>query len=275
MRTDLKSRGYELNGLKKNILKGDFVNLKAVSSAVLGLGVAMVLSACGGGGGGGGTVSTGGVSYTHDQLAAAFVDRAYGDAGIDADLVKSNTLQYNYIVVYDYDYKSYDAYYIGGYVVGQNVSDFIYAHNDQNYYDLDSIGGGLYQDYYSGVTFEETASSSKDLQKVAALKQELSVQKSAKKLKAQFGLSDDRSREVARLAVQLANTDKKSMTNADYDGFSKELLGTTIGKFQNAMKAAKEGNAADMNSIIDNAAKVNGVGPEHMNEIMNGLFAGK
>lgn len=249
------------------------MNLKAVSYAVLSLGLATMLSACGGGGSG--STSTGGVYYTHEQLAQEFVNRAYGDAGIDATLVKADTLQYDYIVVYDHDYNSYDAYYIGDYQVGQNVSDYLYAHNSQNYYDLDSIGGNQYQDYYTGVTFEETSASSKDLQKVAAIKQELSVQKSAKNLKAQFGLSDDRSREVARLAVQLSNTDKKSMTDKDYDGFSKELLGTTIGKFQTAMKAAKEGNAADMNSIIDGAAKLNGVGPEHMNQIMNGLFQAK
>lgn len=248
------------------------MNLKAVSYAVLSLGLATLVSACGGGGSG--STSTGGVYYTHQQLAQAFVDRAYGDAGINAQLVKTDTLKYDYIVVYDKDYNSYDAYYIGDYQVGQNVSDYITAHNSQNYYDLDSIGGNQYQDYYTGVTFEETSASSKDLQKVAALKQELSIQKSAKNLKAQFGLSDDRSREVARLAVQLANTDKKSMTDKDYDGFSKELLGTTIGKFQSAMKAAKEGNASSMNSIIDSAAKINGVGPEHMNQIMSGLFQG-
>jgi hypothetical protein len=253
-------------------MKESFVNLNSVKLVVASLSLAL-LSACGGGGSG--SVSTGGVVYTHDQLASAFVDRAYGDAGIDATLVKSNTLQYDYIVVYDQDYKSYDAYYIGDYHVGDNVSDYITLHNSQNYYDLTDLGGNLYQDYYTGVTFEETSASSKDLQKVAALKQELTVQKSAKNLKAQFGLSDDRSREVARLAVQLAGTDKKSMTDKDYDGFSKELLGTSIGKFQAAMKAAKEGNAASMNSIIETAAQVNGVGPEHMNQIMNGLFSGQ
>jgi hypothetical protein len=249
------------------------VNLKAVSYAVLSLGLATLVSACGGGGGG--TVSTGGSYYTHDQLATEFVSRAYGDAGINATLVKADTLQYNYIVIYDKDYKSYDAYYIGDYKVGQNVSDYIYAHNSQNYYDLDSIGANQFKDYYTGITFEETSASSKDLQKIAAVKQEISIQKSAKNLKAEFGLSDERSREVARLAVQLAGANKKSMTDKDYDAFSKELIGTSIGKFQSAMKAAKEGNTASMNSIIDTAAKVNGVGPEHMNKILNGLFQGK
>ncbi len=249
------------------------MTLKAVSYAVLSLGLATLVSACGGGGSGG--VSTGGVYYTHEQLAKEFVDRAYGDAGIDATLVKANTLKYDYIVIYDHDYNSYDAYYIGDYKVGQNVSDYIFAHNSQNYYDLDAIGGNQYQDYYTGITFEETSASSKDLQKLAAVKQEIAIQKSAKGLKAEFGLSDTRSREVARLAVQLAGANKKSMTDKDYDAFSKELLGTSIGKFQSAMKAAKEGNTKSMNSIIDTAAKVNGVGPEHMNQIMNGLFQGK
>ncbi|MES2964905.1 MAG: hypothetical protein V4760_13525 [Bdellovibrionota bacterium] len=248
-------------------------NLKAT---VFALGAAVLVAACGGGGGGG-TGPTPGpgpgtVYYTHEQLAAEFVDRAWGEAGLDLSLAKTNTLQYDYIVVYDYDYGTYDAYYIGAYSPGMNVANYINAYSSSMYYDLDYLGGNQYQDWYTGLVFEEGAPTSKDLAKVAAFKQEVRVQKSAKKIQADFGLSEERSREVAKLAVQLADAPKSSMTTNDYDNFSKELLGSSISQFNQAMKKSAEGDTSALNGLLDKAAKVNGVGPEHMNKIVGELF---
>lgn len=245
------------------------MKLKAVTSAVLALGVAAVLTACGGGGG---STSTGGTYYSHAQLADEFVKRAYGDASIDAKLIKTNTEQYNYIVVYDYDLDTYDAYWLGGYNVGENIYDYITRNNSKMYYDLDYLGANRYQDYWTGVTFEETKASSKDLEKVAALKQEVRIQKSAEKLKADFGLSASRARQVARLAIQVADAPKRSMTDRDYDNFSKDLLGSSITSFKSAMKKSAEGDKREMNALIGKAAKVNGVGPEHANQLLNSMF---
>jgi hypothetical protein len=230
-----------------------------------------VLTACGGSGSG--TVSTGGVYFTHSELASEFVNRAYADAGIDISLVKSNTLQYNYIVVYDRDYGTYDAYDLTGYNVGDNILDFVTANSDYIYYDLIQNTDGTYEDYYTGTLFEETSATSKDLEKMAALKQELTIQKSAKKIEASYGLSADRSREVARLAVQLKQTPKASMTDADYDAFSKEILGSSITDLKSAVNKKLQGDSSAMDSLVEQAAEVNGVGPEHMNKIINDLFA--
>ncbi|MES2856898.1 MAG: hypothetical protein V4692_13600 [Bdellovibrionota bacterium] len=241
--------------------------LKMVLAAVV---AAAALTACGGGGSG--STSTGGVYYTHDQLAQAFVDRAYGDAGIDAKIVKSTTLKYNYVVVYDYDLGTYDAYYLGNYNVGENVYDYIVRNNSSMYYDLDYLGGNVYEDYYTGVQFEETSATSKDLAKVAALKQGLQIKKSSDSLRAEFGLSEKRSQQVARLAAKLAAVPKSSMTDRDYDAFSQELMGSSITQFKSALTKSSQGNSADLNKLVEQAAKVNGVGPEQMNKIVNGLF---
>lgn len=227
-------------------------------------------TACGGGGGG--STSTGGVYYTHAQLAQEFVNRAYADAGLDLDLVKSNTLQTDYIVVYDADYGTYDAYDLSGYNVGDNILDFVNANEDWFYYDLVPYTDGTYKDPYTGTFFEEHSATSKDLEKMAALKQELLVKKSADKVAASFGLSAERSREVARLAVQLKQSPKASMTDADYDQFSKEILGSSLSDVKAAASAQAAGNNAAMEAVLDKAAEVNGVGPEHMNKIISGLF---
>lgn len=240
--------------------------LKTLKLSTLALASATLLAACGGGGG---STSTGGTYYTHEQLAAEFVERAYGDANIDAKLVKTNTQQYNYIVVYDYDLDSYDAYWIGGYNVGENIYDYISRNNSKMFYDLDYIGSNLYQDYYSGTTFEETSASSKDLGKLAAIKQQLRIKKSADKLKAQYGLSDESANKAARIAVSVAsnpNMNKRSLDNA-----AKELTGATITEFQAAMKKSAQGDSKALSNLIDSAAKMNGVGPEHMNQILEGM----
>ena len=103
---------------------------------LLALASSLMLTSCGGGGG---TTSTGGVNYTHSQLADEFVFRLFTDLGIDVTLVKTNTLQYDYIVVYDHDLLTYDAYYIGNYNVGENLSNYLYNDDSSFYYDLDDI----------------------------------------------------------------------------------------------------------------------------------------
>ncbi len=240
--------------------------LKTLKATTLALASATILAACGGGGG---STSTGGVYYTHEQLAEEFVARAYGDAGIDAKLVKTNTQQYNYIVVYDRDLNTYDAYWIGGYNVGENIYNYISRNNSKMFYDLDYVGGNLYKDYYSGITFTETSASTKDLGKLAAIKQQLKIKKSAEKLKAQYGLNDTTAIKAARIAVSVANN--PNMSKSALDNAAKELTGSTITQFQAAMKKSAEGDSKALSSLIDNAAKLNGVGPEHMNQILEGL----
>ena len=86
----------------------------------------LIFAGCSGGGGGGTNVA-GNVYYTHRQLAHEFVRRLELDLGYDLNLVKVNTLQYDYIVVYDYDTKSYDALWIGAYQIGRGFAA-LYAH---------------------------------------------------------------------------------------------------------------------------------------------------
>lgn len=236
------------------------------------VGTTAALTACGGGGGSG-SVSTGGVYLSHAEVADEFVHRLNLDAGYDVTLVKTNTEQYNYVVVYDHDYNTYDAYDLGSYNVGEDINSYIYWHQDDFFYDLDPLTGNRFEDPYTGIVFEETSASSKDLEKMAALAQDIKIKKAADNIVAQYGLSVERATEVARLATQLTNAPKSSMTDADYDNFSKELLGSSITQFKDALKKQAKGDSAELVNLIDTAAEVNGVGPEHMNKIVTDLFA--
>lgn len=229
---------------------------------------AFAIVACGGGGGGSGSgsVSTGGVSFTHDQLAQEFINRAYTDAGVSLSLVKSDTNQTGYIVVNNGG--ALEAVYIDGWSVGQDISSYM---NSQAWYDVTDIGGGYYQDA-DGYIYEETAATSKDLAKLTAVKQNLDINASAKNIQAQFGLSADRSQVLARLAVQLKNNPKASMTDSDYDSYAKEIMGSTITQLKSALTKQAQGDSTDVNALINKAAQTNGVGPEQVTQILNAVL---
>ncbi|WP_413558055.1 hypothetical protein [Bdellovibrio sp. HCB209] len=241
--------------------------LKSTLKVGLAAATVFAIGACGGGGGGGGSVSTGNVYYTHEELANEFVKRAYTDAGINLTLVKANTNSAGYIVV-DY-HGNTQAVYIDGWAVGQNIYDYIYS---QQWHDVAYIGNGYYQDS-SGYVYEESTASSKDLAKMTAMKQALDINESAKGIQAQFGLSAERSQTLARLAVQLKHNPKASMTDADYDAYTKEIIGSSYNELKNAMVKQAQGDYSDVGALIDKAAQVNGVGPEQVTQILTSLIA--
>lgn len=107
-------------------------------------------------------------------------------------------------------------------------------------------------------------STPKDLTKLSAEKQMHIVQLGAEKLQTKLGLSADRSMQLAKLALQMAKTPKSSLTKADYNSFAKEILGSSADDI-----AAAQGDSAKMDQLIDRAAAVNGIGPEHARQIMN------
>jgi hypothetical protein len=95
----------------------------------------------------------------------------------------------------------------------------------------------------------------------------------AAKLASEFGLSDDRSIKVAKLAAswnKLSQT--RALTNADADAFSQELSGVSIADMENAEKAMIGGSMSEMNAVLSRAAEVNGTSSENMNAIMMKLF---
>jgi hypothetical protein len=231
---------------------------------------ALAITGCVIDGGGSGGTTTGGYYLTHEQLASEFVRRLNLDLGYDVELVKSNTRQFNYIVVYDYDFDTYDAYYIGGFNPGESIGRFVDLNKSREYLDLDPIGGGLYQDYDTGLVFEKVQPSPKDRMKMQAFKEALALQKGTEQLQAQFGLSQERSFEIAKLAVVMQK--RSDLTTADYDRFAQGILGHSISEYQAAAKKKLSGNGADLNALLADTAQLNGVSPEQMNKIVGSVF---
>ncbi|CAN5950677.1 unnamed protein product [Sphagnum jensenii] len=169
---------------------------------------------------------------------------------------------------------SYNTGYSNGQTDGYNQG-YADGNNDKTSYN-DGYNSGYNDGYYdaTGLTSSELASSMKDLDKAQALVQGFNLQNTAGLIAAQFGLSQDRAVEIAKMATafnQLSQT--RSITDADADAFTKQVVGVSIQDMKDAESAMMQfGNQAPLNTVLDTAAQTNGTTSENMRAIMNQLF---
>lgn len=237
--------------------------MKTLLKTALAIATIATMTACGGGGGG--NYSTGGSYFTHSELATEFVRRLNIDVkGYDVSLVKTDTLQYDYIVVYDKSYKTYDAYYLGSYNPGENLASYLNQYEYKFYYDLISMGNGTYKDYVSGKLFEIEDASSMDTEKVAAIQELVAVDKAAKTLREQYGMSEEASLDTARFAVQMSKAQGGAVDVKAMDRFAAKLTGSSITQFQNDMKA---GNDVSFTKRVELAKSKTGLSDEGIQKL--------
>ena len=266
---------------------------------ILLLSLSLIFTACSGGGGNG----NGAPGFTHNQLAEKFVQELNLDADFSVTLVKKSTLQDNFLVIYDPYTDSYDALNIDNYDPAlDNAADYYYNNSARGFFDLDVLPGHYevdyrwvtnydsngnsyseyepyevwiptrYRDRAADITFEKVSATSKDLAKVVALKEAATIQKSAEFLSSEFGLSLDRSKERAGLQAHWKKASKKSMTNAEVDAFSTELLGFSLTSGIQAYNASANGNESQLENLIQQSAEVNSITPEHAQSLMSKVF---
>jgi hypothetical protein len=116
-----------------------------------------------------------------------------------------------------------------------------------------------------GFRFENTAGVSKDLETVAALKEEAAEQFLAYKFKAEFSLSDNRASELAKLANRYQRLENaRELTTPEKDKFALSALGVSMTQVENAMKSKAEGKDAQYDNLLKTAAQVNSTTPEQI-----------
>ena len=95
----------------------------------------------------------------------------------------------------------------------------------------------------------------------------------SQKLQSTYGLSAKRSTDIAKLATSWSKLSKtRSMTSADANAFSNEVLGFDLTEGISAYRQASEGNRDQLDSLIEQASRVNNITPEHMNNLVNTIF---
>ena len=256
----MKDKTSSIGFTKKMFNSFRFFGVAVISIIV----VTIWLAGCGGGGGG--------KSVTHSQLAQRFVRAMNIEAGYDVVLVKIQTLEQDYIVVYDNDLDSFDAYWIGNYRNGNDIDDYIDHYEHDFYYDLDELYGSpvVYEDWFSGVQFENGYLVSRSS---SATQEYLANQFKAGKsqvISDRYGLSYERAGELVTLAMNYkALSHKGALTKEEYDDFAMEAVGTSASEL---IRMAKENDVARGLGALKRAANTNGIGVEHATRLLSEEF---
>ncbi len=132
----------------------------------------------------------------------------------------------------------------------------------------------LMNDIETGVVvLEETAQGTKDIQKLAALKEQFRLQTASSQIKAKFGLSTESSLRIAKLSHSFRKlSSTKAVTEKDSEAFSKELIGADMKEIEGAYKSAAKGEFSNLKGLVEKAAMANKTSPEKMAEVMFELF---
>lgn len=264
---------------------------------VLWLALMATLVSCGGGGGGGtgtgtgtGTGSGGTVIPPVDKVNT-FVNLLNNRYLYDSNyyIVKrpEQTATEGFVVVYSAD-TGYVAYDMKNYLVGDTWGTYssyaefqpVYIHgtsydsySNETFYFGDAYQNNYYGSYAGEFVFDETTEAGKDLEKAHALIDAHKTGKIAEALASEFGLSEERGLRIAKLVSDWQKLSKsRSMTNADANIFTKELLGVDMKKAESAITKHLEGDDSEVAELVKKAAQVNGTGPEQMNELLTTIF---
>lgn len=172
--------------------------------------------------------------YWEDQYETYYETREYWD---------------DYCECWQYDTYSYTVY-VGSYWV------------DTSHWYTFYTGGGF--------RFDNTSTQSKDLDTLAALKEDVAEKFMAHKLKSEFSLSENRAAELAKLAGRYQKLESaRELTTDEKDKFALDALGVSMTQVESALKAKAEGNEARYQDLLNTAAKVNNTTPEQIGKFFN------
>lgn len=121
--------------------------------------------------------------------------------------------------------------------------------------------------------FSEASQTNKDTLKKAAAVEQYLVVEMAKQVKGKFGLSAERSLQIAKAANHFRKqSTARALTADDTQAYAEEIVGANFKSIGKAFDASMKGDISGLNSIMEKAAEKNGTSPEKMTEIVTKLF---
>ncbi len=245
---------------------------------------------------------SGNAGLNHGKLANKFIENISQETGYNYSLLKTKTKRYNFIVALNPETDDIFAINISTYNPNNSATDYleksaalvgfeflpqgyytefiteIVGYDQNNFPIYETIAnekyriGNEYKHIETGLIFEKTESTPKDLAKVAAISEALELEKQGKLLSENFGLSLTRANEVARLTRHWQKASQKGMTKKEIDTFSKELLGFTFSTGHKALKRAINGDPSELDQLIEKASFHNDITPEHSVKLFNKIL---
>lgn len=204
----------------------------------------ILLTGCLGGGGGGGG------GYSHAELADDFVYRLNFALGYDVEIVKTYSDQADYIVVYDWDYDTYDAYYIGDYLPSDDITGYVNYWNADFYYDLTAIGGNDYLDPFTGYIFNKEEMFDRNQLKQAGIREKDALGTMTDQLVQSFEIPQASAKKIAKAALMANLMQRQGAGESKYKDMAVQLTGTTADQWRSA-----EGNPLKIEKLKNTTAK--------------------
>ncbi|MBF0298219.1 MAG: hypothetical protein HQK51_05840 [Oligoflexia bacterium] len=180
----------------------------------------------------------------------------------------------NYCVIYNQSTGKYIAYNLINYHTGMSMEDYFNSAASSDVIDnLVPSSAGTYYSWEYKMYFEEASGAEKDLEKMGAFLQEQKIAQIGEKLSAEFGLSEERGIQIAKLSSQWGELKKRrTVTNADVHAFSKQLTGVDLNTATEAYRKSLSGDSQELNNLFEKAASVNNTTPERINKIFMRLL---
>lgn len=130
--------------------------------------------------------------------------------------------------------------------------------------------------YYvgSGYKFANNSVRSKDLETLAAIEENQSVESVAAALKSEFSLSDNRAQELATLANKYRKLESaRALTASEKDQFAMKALGVSMTQVEQALLNKALGEEDQYESLLRTAARTNNTTPEQIGKFLNGMIS--
>ena len=195
----------------------------------------------------------------HERFYSSVV---YGaPAGTSFRYVKRSERHPSYIILEEND-RFYAMKYSAYYHFGRRDDYTHYEYYQKRKFEVTDQGNGEYKSTIR--IFEESSSEGKDLEKMAALEEKRDHEKLVSSLIENYGLSEKRSHNVARLIGNWERIqNSRHMTSNDQDIFLKKVTGSDKSAWEKALK-----DKVGVEDLVEKASLVNNISPEQFKEIL-------
>tara|TARA_B100000029_G_scaffold14863_2_gene15333 strand:- start:622 stop:1491 length:870 start_codon:yes stop_codon:yes gene_type:complete len=137
----------------------------------------------------------------------------------------------------------------------------------------DCFSHGPNAEIHEGLIFEEAAPTSKDLEKIAAFKEALKLNRASKAISSLYGLSEERSFQLSKTILSWKKvSNQRAMTKRDLDHLTVEFAGVKVSEIVESFKDLAQGDEARFNNLIERAAEVNEISPEAVKTMIQDAF---
>jgi flagellar biosynthesis/type III secretory pathway protein FliH len=126
---------------------------------------------------------------------------------------------------------------------------------------------------YLSIGLNHADNGTLDMEKLSALKEKHYLTQMSHQIQVRFGLSSDRSYNIAKAANQFNKlSGTRELTDKDAELFATNVIGIDIKSIENALAKSMKGDSKLLNELLKSVAVHNETSPEKVNQIITEIF---